>query len=116
MMNASSAPATVPVIRSMPRRSEPAPVDINDMKPLIAAHQGEFELQHQRQRGGEHHRAGRHDALACPRRILAEFAQLAPAPVDRLRDHVADLGDILAHFPGEALHHRKMTVRASAPM
>ncbi len=78
MMNASTAPATVPVIRITPRRSEPAPVDINDMKPLIAAHQGES--------------------------------------VDRLRDHVADLGEILAHFLGEALHHRKMTVRASAPM
>ncbi len=77
---------------------------------------GRFELEHQRQRGGEHYRAGSHDALARSYRILAKLAELAPTAVDRLRDHVADLREILAHFPGEARDHRKMTVRASAPM
>ena len=41
MMKPSSAPAAVPVSRSRPRRSEPPPVDISDMNPLMAAHHGD---------------------------------------------------------------------------
>ena len=42
MTKPSRAPAIVPTSRSRPRRIEAAPVDISDMNPLIAAHQGVF--------------------------------------------------------------------------
>ena len=41
MTKPSSAPAAVPISRSMPRRTEPPPVAISDMNALIAAHHGD---------------------------------------------------------------------------
>ena len=122
MTKPSTAPAIVPVIRSMPRRNEPAPVDISDMNPLIAAHHGEFDLERERQRGRQHDRTGRDDALPRARRVLAQLAELPPIARERLLDHVDHLGEVVDDGPGELPHHRKVpplgkiTVRASAPM
>jgi len=41
MTKPSTAPAIVPLILRIPRRTEPAPVAISDMNPLIAAHHGD---------------------------------------------------------------------------
>ncbi len=81
-----------------------------------------FDFEHKCQRGRQHDRAGRDNALPRAHRILAQLAELPPVACERLLDHVAHLGKIRDDRPGELPHHRKIpprgkiTVRASAPI